>query len=403
MRLRRALTSLLAAALLLPGVTGAAEVESRWGSNYFPNVELTTHEGKKVRFFDDCIDGKVVAINFIYTTCPDACPLETARMTEVQQILGDRVGKDVFFYSITIDPEIDTPEVLADYAQRYRTGPGWTFLTGRERDITLLRQKLGLYIPDIQSDDSKDHNINLIIGNQTTGRWMKRSPFENAHVLARHLGSWLHNWKEAPVAQVEYDDAPKLRVPDEGEKLFRTRCQSCHTVGQGDVARTAALVGPDLFMVTERRDRDWLRRWIAVPDEMLAEKDPIAMALFDQYDQVAMPNMRLNRTEVEQILHFIEKESKWVAKERAKDERRAAVANAVAEAKASAPEGGGCCAKKGDSATDVASIPTPTLERIDPQRIAIPRPVVASGGALSIVLIGAGWVLRRRSRSRIAA
>src|SRR5689334_9567 len=71
-----------------------------WGADYFPDVPLITHEGKKVRFFSDLIKNKVVAINFIYTNCPDACSLETARLREVQKILGERVGRDVFIYSI---------------------------------------------------------------------------------------------------------------------------------------------------------------------------------------------------------------------------------------------------------------------------------------------------------------
>ena len=58
-----------------------------------------------------------MVVNFIYTVCPDTCPLETARLTKVQRILGDRVGKDIFMYSITIDPDNDTPEVLAEYAE----------------------------------------------------------------------------------------------------------------------------------------------------------------------------------------------------------------------------------------------------------------------------------------------
>ena len=90
----------------------------QWGANYFPNYELTTQDGKKLKFFDDMIKDKVVLISFIYTNCPDACPLETARIAQVQGILGDRVGKDVHFYSITIDPKNDTPEVLKEYAQR---------------------------------------------------------------------------------------------------------------------------------------------------------------------------------------------------------------------------------------------------------------------------------------------
>ncbi|MGB5307338.1 MAG: SCO family protein, partial [Arenicellales bacterium] len=110
-----------------------------WGANYFPNVTLTTHEGKEVRFFDDVIKDKVVAINFIYTHCPDTCPLETAQLVRVQNILGDRMGKDVFFYSISIDPERDTPEVLREYRERF--GAEWTFLTGNKEDIIQLRQK----------------------------------------------------------------------------------------------------------------------------------------------------------------------------------------------------------------------------------------------------------------------
>ena len=123
----------------------AVDAGSIWGADYFPNVPLVSHEGKTVRFFDDLIKDKVVVINFIFTSCPDFCPLETARLREVQKILGDRVGQDVFMYSITIDPDFDTPEVLKRYAERFEAGPGWLFLTGKKADITLLRSKLGLY------------------------------------------------------------------------------------------------------------------------------------------------------------------------------------------------------------------------------------------------------------------
>src|SRR5262245_493558 len=115
---------------------------SPWGRDYFPDVPLITHEGKTVRFFDDLTEGKVVVINFIYTSCPDACPLETARLLQVQKILGERVGQDVFLYSISIDPLRDTPEVLRAYSERFGTGPGWLFLTGQPADIALLRTKL---------------------------------------------------------------------------------------------------------------------------------------------------------------------------------------------------------------------------------------------------------------------
>ena len=103
---------------------------SPWGKNYFPNVPLITDEGKTVHFFDDLIEDKVVVINFIYTSCPDTCPLETAQLVRVQKLMEDRVGKDVFFYSISIDPTTDTPEVLKEYKKRF--GAKWTFLTGEK-------------------------------------------------------------------------------------------------------------------------------------------------------------------------------------------------------------------------------------------------------------------------------
>ena len=135
-----------------------------------------------MRFFDDLIEDKIVVINFIYTTCPDVCPLETAQLTRVQDILGDRLGNDVFFYSITIDPDVDTPEVLADYRNRF--GARWPFLTGDEEEIIELRRKLGLFVEEIQ-DGSNNHNVNMIIGNQSTGRWMKRSPLRESSRVGR--------------------------------------------------------------------------------------------------------------------------------------------------------------------------------------------------------------------------
>ena len=103
------------------GVTVAAQ-NAQWGANYFPNVTLTTQHGDKVRFYDDLIKGKIVAVNLIYTTCKYACPLETARLAQVQRLLGARMGRDVFFYSITIDPAHDTPEVLKQYADTFVRG-----------------------------------------------------------------------------------------------------------------------------------------------------------------------------------------------------------------------------------------------------------------------------------------
>jgi copper(I)-binding protein/cytochrome oxidase Cu insertion factor (SCO1/SenC/PrrC family) len=295
----------LCATLLALCVCSLSAWASPWGADYFPNSVLTTHDGKQVRFFDDVIKDKIVAINFIYTTCPDTCPLETAQLMKVQRIMGDRLGKDVFFYSITIDPEHDTPEVLAEYREMF--GAKWTFLTGDRDDIIALRRKLGLYIEEIQ-DGSNNHNVSMIIGNQATGRWMKRSPFENPYVLADQLGNWLTGWK-APQTGPDYASAPKLRNVSQGEQLFRTRCATCHSI---DGNEPAGALGPDLLGVTDVRDRTWLLNWLRAPDQMLAEKDPIAMALYKRYGQLAMPNMRLTRRDAEDLLRYMESETRRI-------------------------------------------------------------------------------------------
>ena len=275
---------------------------SRWGANYFPNVPLITEEGETVHFFDDLIKDKIVAINFIYTHCKDSCPLETAQLMQVQNILGDRLGKDIFFYSITIDPQHDTPKVLKQYKKRFRAN--WTFLTGAESDIVKLRRKLGLYVEEIQ-DGSNNHNVSLIIGNQSTGRWMKRSPFENPHVLADQLANWLTDWRVARRGG-DYSHAPELRSISRGEDLFRTRCATCHSVS-GQEPDDA--LGPDLLAVTRIRERQWLLDWLKAPDQMLEKKDPLAMALFKKYNNLAMPNMRLNQDEAYALLEYIEGET----------------------------------------------------------------------------------------------
>jgi protein SCO1/2 len=231
----------------------------------------------------------------------------------VQSILGDRVGQDLFFYSITIDPERDTPEVLAEYRERYQASEGWTFLTGSERDITLLRKKLGLYINDL-NQEAGDHNLSLIMGNQTTGRWQKGTPFENPYILASQIGQYLPNHSVARTNKNPYEEAPELRNIGDGETLYRTRCQVCHVIGSTAENASKPRVGPDLLGVTERREPEWLTRWIAEPDVMIAEQDPIALGLFIAYNQVPMPNLRLNSTQIGQVLDYIKTESDRVKK-----------------------------------------------------------------------------------------
>ena len=182
----------------------ASEQKAR---NYFTDLEVVDQNGKRLRFYSDVLKDRVVLINFIFTSCDFACPMLVQRLNKTRSLLVDAVRDDVWFVSISIDPETDTPEVLRDYRARFRAN--WTFLTDAEHDIITLRRKLGLYVEEIQ-DGSNNHNVSMIIGNQATGRWMKRSPFENPHVLADQLGNWLAGWRSPPRGE-DYAHAPELR------------------------------------------------------------------------------------------------------------------------------------------------------------------------------------------------
>ena len=172
----------LGVALLILGVmvSGISQVETkrvktpreRLAERSFPNVTLTTHEGKQVKFYDDLLKDKIVIINFMYVRCEGTCPGTTANLVKVQKLLGDRVGKDIFMYSITLKPEEDTPKVLKAYANAYKAGPGWQFLTGDPKDIELLRQKLGFIDRDPVRDANKSNHITMLRwGNEPHTLW----------------------------------------------------------------------------------------------------------------------------------------------------------------------------------------------------------------------------------------
>ncbi len=271
-------------------------------NSHFPNIELITQDGKKVHFYDDLIKGKIVAIVLIYTNCQYSCPLETARLAQVQKKLGDRVGQDIFFYSISIDPAHDTPEVLKAYMEKFHIGPGWTFLTGKKEDIEFLSKRLGLW--DDPSVNADGHLARLLIGNEATGQWIRGSAMDNPSFQARMIGDFLDNFKhiKPPDKSTETQgvaDGSPLKF-DRGQYLFGRDCIACHTIGHGDG------IGPDLLGVTRARDRKWLVRIIQKPNELLNEKDPLATALLKKYNNLPMPNIAVSDAELEFLFGYIE-------------------------------------------------------------------------------------------------
>lgn len=169
---RTFLTRQTSAALSRRVDASAAGSRRELGAAYFSNAVLTTHEGRTVRFYDDLLKGKVVLINFMYTGCGEICPGMTQNLAEVQSLLGGQVGKDIFIYSLTLQPELDTPASLAYYARLFNCGPGWLFLTGAAADMESLRRRLGFYdiVPSV--DAELEEHIGVVrFGNEPLQRW----------------------------------------------------------------------------------------------------------------------------------------------------------------------------------------------------------------------------------------
>lgn len=170
----------------------------------FLNVVLRTHENKAVRFYDDLIKDKFVVFNFFYTVCQGeaTCPLTTANLVKIQKLLGDRVGRDIFFYSITLDPAHDTPQVLNRYAKHFGVGPGWLFLTGKKEDIERLRRKLGFANPDPVLDRDRSQHIGMIrYGIESLERWEGCPALIPPESIARSI-TWLEPQKKGVGARV---------------------------------------------------------------------------------------------------------------------------------------------------------------------------------------------------------
>lgn len=142
-------------------------------SDAFPNILLQTQDGKSVRFYDDLVKDKTVLVNFIYTSCQQSCSPTTANLARVHKLLGDRIGRDFIFLSISLDPAVDLPKILKEYAGRFGQFSGWYFLTGNESEVEQLRRAMGLYDPDPARDaDKTQHAGIVIVGDDRTNRWV---------------------------------------------------------------------------------------------------------------------------------------------------------------------------------------------------------------------------------------
>jgi protein SCO1 len=180
---RSLIVTLGAAPLAVPLLTHAQVLDAnprfktipsreRIRQRYFPNLVLTSHEGRKLKLYDDLIKDNIVIFNMFYAQCEGICSPITRNLVRLQNILGDRVGKDIFMYSFTLKPKQDDVAALKHYAQMHKVKPGWLFLTGSVDDMETIRRKLGFVDPDPVVDKDLSNHIGVVkYGNEPLERW----------------------------------------------------------------------------------------------------------------------------------------------------------------------------------------------------------------------------------------
>lgn len=167
------------------GTLSAREVIRR---RYFPDVTLVTHEGKKVRFYEDLIKDRCVMMNFMYAHCTGICSPVTANLRRAQVLLKEHVGRDIFMYSFTLKPEEDTPEVLHEYVKDRKLGPGWKFVTGHPDDMELVRRRLGFIDRDPVLDaDTTNHTGMVRYGNEALTLWAAFPGLQLPEAMAKSM------------------------------------------------------------------------------------------------------------------------------------------------------------------------------------------------------------------------
>lgn len=156
--------------------------------HHLPNIELVAHAGRRVRFYDDLVKDKKVIVNFMYVKCTGICVPVTANLVRVQKQLGERVGRDIFMYSITLKPEQDSPDDLRRYAELHGVGAGWLFLTGARRDIDHLRRALGfVYADPVEDAETSNHIGMLRYGVESAARWAACPGMANPEHIVRSI------------------------------------------------------------------------------------------------------------------------------------------------------------------------------------------------------------------------
>lgn len=158
-----------------------SEETSSFSSSRIPDIPVYDQDGKRHNFYSDLVKNKTVAINFIFTTCTTICPPLTATFRRVQQDLATS-APGAKLISISVDPTTDTPQRLNDFAARFKAGPGWTFVTGDNTEITSLLRALGAAVAN-----KNDHTPMILIGNDAADFWTRAYGLSSPSALVKAI------------------------------------------------------------------------------------------------------------------------------------------------------------------------------------------------------------------------
>ena len=147
-----------------------------------PDVGVVTQDGRKVSFYRDLVKGRVVVVNFIYTTCTAICSPMTANLHEVQRMLEPEYARRVHFISITIDPQVDTPAVLKTFADQFKIDGNWTFVTASAKNLAKLQKGFA-----VSMARKEDHTPLVLIGNDKSGQWTRKLGIANPMAIAETI------------------------------------------------------------------------------------------------------------------------------------------------------------------------------------------------------------------------
>ncbi len=177
---RDILKSIATGAALLPAASEAAfgvqavcsHAPAGPSARLIPDTVLINQFGVRQRLYNDLVKGKIVTINFFYTSCEELCPVLMGNLVKLHALLAPRVGKDIFMYSMTLDADHDTPRVLRAYAEKMGVGTGWQLLTSDAATMEKLRKQLKFTDPDPVLDKLKSAHTGLLrYGNEPLDRW----------------------------------------------------------------------------------------------------------------------------------------------------------------------------------------------------------------------------------------